>query len=306
VLNERTGSHWRKQFSFDFDIIEVVNGYELGKNDIPGQNLRRYFDLLNLGRRYAAVGSSDSHKLTNEWAGYPRTYVRVEDDRPGRATAAEIAASLRAGHAVVSLGPFIEAHIGEAGPGDTVEVAPGKVPLDVSVRAADWVDATRLDLVVGGDTVDSFELGPSDSRDSLRWAKTIDVPVTYDTFIVLVVRGERPLDEVMPGRHAIPFAFTNPIWVNVGKPPVVGARAAQLGRGARGAPNAEVSLLAEPGETEQMAEGERIEQVSQAAQEPRDAGTFAGTFDASSAGPPFAFPDGGPHAILRGVDSRAP
>jgi hypothetical protein len=295
VLNERTGSHWRKQFSFDFDLIEVVNGYELGSADVPGKNLRRYFDLLNLGRRYTAVGSSDSHKLTNEWAGYPRTYVRVADDRPGRATAAEIAASLRAGHAVVSLGPFIEAHIGEAGPGDTVEVAPGTVPLDVTVRAADWVDATRLDLVVGGDIVDSFDLAGSDSRESLRWARTLDVPVSFDTFIAVVVHGERPLDEVMPGRHAIPFAFTNPIWVNVGKPPAVDARGSRLGRAGHGAtPGAEPSAPAEPIEGEQMDQAEQTEQAErperiEEGRSPPDAGTF----QASSSGPPLVFPEGG-------------
>jgi hypothetical protein len=218
VLNERTGAHWRKQFSFDFDLIEVVNGYELGSADLPWKNLRRYFDLLNLGRRYTAVGSSDSHKLTNEWAGYPRTYVRVADDRPGAASPAEIAASLREGHAMVSLGPFVEAHVGEAGPGDTVQVAPGSVPLDVTVRAADWVDATRLDLVVGGEIVDSYELPPPASRDSFRWARTIDVPVAWDTYIAVVVRGDRTVDQVMPGRSVKPFAFTNPIWIDVGRP----------------------------------------------------------------------------------------
>ncbi|HVW30843.1 MAG TPA: CehA/McbA family metallohydrolase, partial [Polyangiaceae bacterium] len=218
VLNERTGTHWRKQFSFDFDLIEVVNGYELGSSDVPWKNLHRYFDLLNLGRRYTAVGSSDSHKLTNEWAGYPRTYVRVADDRPNAASAEEIAASLRAGHAIVSLGPFVEAHVGEAGPGDTVRVAPGTVPLDVTVRAADWVDATRLDLVVGGDIVDSYELPPPASRDSFRWARTIDVPVSWNTFISVVVQGDRAVDQVMPGRSVKPFAFTNPIWIDVGAP----------------------------------------------------------------------------------------
>jgi hypothetical protein len=233
VLNEKTGAHWRKQFSFDFDLIEVVNGYELGTADLPWKNLHKYFDLLNLGRRYTAVGSSDSHKLTNEWAGYPRTYVRVADDRPGHATAIEIAQSLRAGHAMVSLGPFVEARIGESGPGDTVDVAPGSVPLDVTVRAADWVDATRLDLVVGGDIADSYELPPPGSRESFRWARTIDVPVTADTYIAVVVRGDRPIDQVMPGRGVTPFAFTNPIWVNVERAGTdrTGTRGSGPGRG---------------------------------------------------------------------------
>jgi hypothetical protein len=232
VLNEKTGSHWRKQFSFDFDLIEVINGYELGTAELPWKNLHKYFDLLNLGRKYTAVGSSDSHKLTNEWAGYPRTYVRVADDRPGAATPAEIAASLRAGHAMVSLGPFIEARVGESGPGDTVEVSPGSVPLDVTVRAADWVDATRLDLVVGGDIVDSYELPPPTARDSFRWARTIDVPVSFDTYIAVVVRGDRPMEQVMPGKSVTPFAFTNPIWIDVGKP--ANDAATRFGRPGRG------------------------------------------------------------------------
>ena len=92
------------------------------------------------------------------------------------------------------------------------------MPLDVTVRAADWIDVSHLDLVAGGDVIDSFDLGAPDPGTGSKWARTIDVPVPYDTFIVLVARGERPIDEVMPGRHVVPFAFTNPIWVNAGRP----------------------------------------------------------------------------------------
>ncbi|HVU05070.1 MAG TPA: CehA/McbA family metallohydrolase [Polyangiaceae bacterium] len=219
VLNERTGARWRKQFSFDFDAIEVANGYELGKVDIVGRNLRRYFDLLNLGRRYTAVGNSDSHKLTNEWAGYPRTYVRVADDHPGRASAEEIAKSIRDGHATVSLGPIVEARIGVAGPGDTVHTTPGTLPLDITVRAPQWVSVDRVDVVVSGDTVDSFDVGAADRESGgVRFSRTVDLVAEHDAFVVVVATGDRPLDLVLPGKHVTPFAFTNPIWVNVGRP----------------------------------------------------------------------------------------
>jgi hypothetical protein len=218
VLNERTGAHWKKAFSFDFDLIEVANGYELGKVDIIGRNLHRYFELLELGRRYTAVGSSDSHKLTNEWAGYPRTYVRVTDDRPGHASPEEIAAALRDGHAIVSLGPFIDAHVGTSGPGDTVQTAPGTLPLDVTVRAADWVKINRLDVVVDGETTESFDVTDADRRGNVSFARTVDVPVTHDAWMVVVATGDRPLESVLPGKHVSAFAFTNPIWVNVGRP----------------------------------------------------------------------------------------
>jgi hypothetical protein len=228
ALNERTGAHFRKNFSFDFDLIEVVNGWELGTVDVLGRNLVRYFDLLNLGHRYTAVGSSDSHKLTNEWAGYPRTYIRVPDDRPDRVTAQEIATALKAGHAIVSMGPFVEARIGEAGPGDTVQASPGTVPLDITVRSADWVQVNRVDVIVDGDTVDSFEVGEADGANNVRWAKVVDVPVVHDSWVAVVVSGTHPVDEVLPGLHVAPFAFTNPIYVDIGEasePPPRRARA---------------------------------------------------------------------------------
>jgi hypothetical protein len=180
--------------------------------------LHRYYDLLNLGRRYTCVGSSDSHKMTNEWAGYPRTYVRVADDRPGAVTAEELAAALKAGHAVVSLGPFVEAHVGEAGPGDTVRAAPGTVPLDVTVRSADWVNVSRVEIVENGDTVFGFDIAEEEGTGNVRWARTVDVPVSVNSWIMVVVTGTRTVDEVLPGLHVAPFAFTNPIYVDVDEP----------------------------------------------------------------------------------------
>jgi hypothetical protein len=215
ALNERTGAHWRKQFSFDFDLIEVINGYELGDSEVFMKNLHRYFDLLNLGHHYTAVGSSDSHKMTNEWAGYPRTYVRVANDRPGNVTASELASSLKSGHATVSLGPFIEAHIGEAGPGDTITSTPGILPLDIAVRAAAWVSVNRVDVFVNGELADTFDVGSGVDAANRRFSRTVDLPLTEDAWIVVAARGDHPIDEVLPGLHVPPFAFTNPIYVDV-------------------------------------------------------------------------------------------
>lgn len=216
ALDEATGASFRRGFSLDFDVIEVVNGYELGDPRAVEANLVRYFALLNLGRRYTAVGSSDSHKLSTEWAGYPRTYVRVKDDRPGSVNEAEIAASLRAGHAVVSLGPFLDAHIGEAGPGDTARTTAGVVPLEIIVRAADWAPVSRVDVVVGGQIVESIDVGSSGRQSGLVWTDTLDLPTEHDCWVMVIARGERPLDGLLPGMHVLPFAFTNPIYVQVG------------------------------------------------------------------------------------------
>jgi hypothetical protein len=48
----------------------------------------------------------------------------------------------------------------------------------------------------------------------VRLRRTVGVPVTQDGWLVAVVTGDTPLDDVLPGTGARPFAFTNPIWVD--------------------------------------------------------------------------------------------
>src|SRR5690606_6462216 len=80
--------------SFDFDTIEVVNGFELNDEPVMERNLADWFALLNLGYRYTAVGNSDSHSLVHQWVGFPRTYVRVETEHLSRLQGIEVAHAL--------------------------------------------------------------------------------------------------------------------------------------------------------------------------------------------------------------------
>ena len=75
-LDCKTGSADAGGFSYDFDVIEVFNGFERDLPTIEG-NLQDWYGLLASGRRYTAVGNSDSHRLVTQWAGYPRTYVAL-------------------------------------------------------------------------------------------------------------------------------------------------------------------------------------------------------------------------------------
>ena len=52
------------------------------------QVLRDYWALLDFGWRYAATGSSDSHRIQYHWAGYPRTMVTVDPHAHRRRDAA--------------------------------------------------------------------------------------------------------------------------------------------------------------------------------------------------------------------------
>jgi hypothetical protein len=90
----------------DFDLIEVYNGYDLGVPSRVEQVMRDWYALLSAGHRMVATGSSDSHSIQYQWAGYPRTMVAL----PEHGAALDVAAlvrSLRQGRAQATSGPVV-------------------------------------------------------------------------------------------------------------------------------------------------------------------------------------------------------
>jgi hypothetical protein len=214
----------------DFDALEVYNGYDIAVPARVDEVLEDWFALLAAGQRYVATGSSDSHRIQYQWAGYPRTVVRASSARPIDPLA--VVAELKAGHAFVTSGPFIDATIDGHGPGETVAAANAKA-VHVVVRAVPWIDVTSLELVVNGKVTTTLPIAnpiPTEAegrtaRDPLPTleASTIrleqDVPLVLPpaskvpTWVVVVVRGTRLLDDVLPFMPVPPRAFTNPIWI---------------------------------------------------------------------------------------------
>jgi hypothetical protein len=169
--------------------------------------------LLNTGARYVGTASSDSHHIGYEQAGYPRTYVYT----PGAGNTAPedtgaLLRSLRSGHAFGTSGPMLFASVGNSIPGDTVRIATGDVPLHIRIMAAPWIDVDQLEVYRDGVRV--VVLSVPQSTTPLRFDETLTVPgPATRSFFVVVARGSRPLDVVLPHLNARPFAFTNPIWI---------------------------------------------------------------------------------------------
>jgi hypothetical protein len=211
-LDPVTGSSSLEDFSFEFDSIELANGYDLENPKVLDDNLKEYFGLLNSGRRFSVVGNSDSHRLTVNWVGHPRTYVRVADDRPQAATAADVAAQVRAGHTSVSNGIFILALAnGVAGPGDILSEK--RVTLQISARAPAWSNLRRLELFANG-ALHSTKQVTAPANQPLRVDWEVDLDLAGDTWLVVAARGEKPLTLAFPGRRVLPFAFTNPLYID--------------------------------------------------------------------------------------------
>jgi hypothetical protein len=230
-LDTKTGRaerDWRD----DFDSLEVYNGADGADRARVEVVLKDWLRLLMLGYRYVATGDSDSHRIQYQWAGYPRTYVSLPREQAGDTGApvdvAALIASLKEGHAFVTSGPIVEATVNGQGPGSTVFTPQPVARLHVVVRAAPWVDVSEVEVLLGVNTLARVSV-PSHptltgspagdlaaaSAAAVRFERDFDVPMSGSgqRFVVVVVRGNRSMDDVLPYMPIQPLAFTNPIWL---------------------------------------------------------------------------------------------
>jgi hypothetical protein len=220
----------------DFDTLEVYNGYESRTAEQIDVDLHDWYALMNLGFRYAATGSSDSHRIQYQWAGYPRTMAIVGEEAGGDQGAPidtqAVVAAIKKGHSFVTSGPMIELSIAGARPGDEITTEDTVVKGHLRVRAAPWIDVTSAEIVVGGKSVETIAVAPrppllgaelgdkaeAEAR-TIRYDGDVSVPVgSESTWVVVVVRGDRKMDDALPFMPVAPRAFTNPIYIKKSAP----------------------------------------------------------------------------------------
>jgi hypothetical protein len=212
-LDPLTGMVERPEYWDDeFDLIEVFN--DSGWLDNRAGTVASWFAILGSGRPVFAVGSSDSHSLRSSPVGYPRTCIAVGTDDPRQLDGDLIRDRLSAGHATVSGGIYVGARVGAAGPGDTATTG-ALAMVEITVQAASWVDVDTVEVVVDGQTADTFAVTAADAdpgNPAVRWRRTVAVDVAAaGSFVVVAAHGDRDLSPVHPGRE--PFGVTNPIFL---------------------------------------------------------------------------------------------
>ncbi|MBS2016410.1 MAG: PHP domain-containing protein [Deltaproteobacteria bacterium] len=238
----------------DFDTLEVYNGYDLAVRGRTEQVLDDWFALLSLGKRIGATGSSDSHRIQYQWAGYPRTYALVDPKQAGETgqpiDTAAVVGAIKRGRTVVTSGPMIELEVmseGKVGhPGEEVPTPHGPLTGKLRVRAAPWVDVTSVEIVAGmppvpptGAAAGKGEAPPGKrevifkaavpsrptklgkeegsldeaGQRTLRFETDLSLNLPENArWMVVVVRGERKLDDALPFMPIQPLAFTGPIF----------------------------------------------------------------------------------------------
>lgn len=215
-FDARTDRAGKPGFSWDFDALEVLNGYQDAERKNIDRVIDDWFSLLNHGHIVTATGNSDTHHLTYNLGGYPRNYVALKEDDPTQVKAEAVTRAVRAHRSFFTTGPIVKLTVNGAGMGDVVAARGGVARADLEVQAAPWIGVDRVILYVGGQEAHRFTVPPG--AGPVRFRGSYDLKVTKDSYVVLRVDGERPLWPVVGDNKNFdvrPLALTNPVFLDV-------------------------------------------------------------------------------------------
>jgi len=198
-------------WSTQFDSIEIINGGDL--TAAQESTMPAWYSFLNRGYRFAGTAGSDTHKLTNEVGGV-RNWIASDTDDPALLDPSQMAENVRAQKLIVSTGPFVNFSIGEAGLGEVTTDDDGTVTLNVRVQAPLFMEVKRMTVIGNGEIVSELDISAMADEENpvLRYDSSIDVTPAVDTWYIVIVEGDNGFNPVSGKR---PFAFTNPIYVDV-------------------------------------------------------------------------------------------
>ncbi|MEO8699000.1 MAG: CehA/McbA family metallohydrolase [Kofleriaceae bacterium] len=214
-FDDQRDTSTRKGFSYDFDAIELLNGYQDTNHKSIDRIMRDWFALLNRGHIVTATGNSDTHHLNYNLGGYPRNYVLVANDDPAVVTGIDVARGVKAHHVFFTTGPYVETTIGTTGIGDLAPAPGGKATLDIVVKAPPWVSVSRVIVYITGIEAKRWTVPAGTAVE--RFHEKYDLAVAADTYVLVRVEGDQPLTPVVGGGTSIavtPFAMTNPIFLD--------------------------------------------------------------------------------------------
>lgn len=212
----------KKAPRFECDAIEVVTSAAM-QSDI----LRLYHDwfaLLNHGHRVAAIGSSDTHHVSEFILGQARTYAACRATDPAKIDVDEVCAAFRRGRLLVSFGLLANMTVDErfqvgdlaTGLGDELRIA-------VEVWGPSWVNADRLEVYANGLRVHAAAIAPGEQPRKARVAFTLPRPA-HDVHLVAIATGpgttvpfweiSRPYQPTSKTVNPRVIGSTNPIWID--------------------------------------------------------------------------------------------
>ena len=195
----------------------MLNGYQDSERRSVDRMIDDWFALLNHGHIVTATGNSDTHHLDHNIGGYPRNYVRVQEDQPqSLREPLEIPRAVKGHHAFFTTGPFVDLAVDGAGIGDVAPARGGDAKVALEVRAAPWVSVSTVTLYLDGHEAHRWKVDKSDA--GAASTRSFHVHVARDGWVVVRVDGDEPLAPVVGDRKRFdvrPLALTNPVFLDV-------------------------------------------------------------------------------------------
>jgi TolB protein len=186
------------------DYLEVVSFAE------PRATAEIWYRLLNLGFHLPAGAGTDA--MTNYASlrgpvGLNRVYLATKDH--GRDT---LTKALKEGRSFVTNGPLLGLEVEGKRPGDKLQLKTGKTRIRVQAAVRSIVPVTDIELVFNGRVIERLPV------DRAGRGVDFDGSVAVPGSGWLLLRASNPIPHTLI-QDTIPYATTNPVWVNAGAPP---------------------------------------------------------------------------------------
>jgi hypothetical protein len=179
--------------------------------------------LLNQGLRVTAVGVADAHSVYGNGVGCWRCYLPSSTDEPAKIDWAELSPHAKAGHLVLSTGPFLEVTTQNGKIAGDDDRSTGGIDLKVRVQCTDWMDIDRVQVLVNSrpDPKLNFTRAthPQMFKDGvIKFDEKIHVPLQKDAHLIVVAIDEDGDQKIGYGTSDYakirPCAYNNPIYVD--------------------------------------------------------------------------------------------
>ncbi|NLH50217.1 MAG: hypothetical protein GX444_16680 [Myxococcales bacterium] len=190
-----------------------------------------YLTLLAQGRRYVAVGDSDSHNPRKNETGKARTYIMTDEDEPAFVDLDEMMTNLKAGRAIATTGPFLEFWVDGYPIGADVYAPGGEVEVRIRAQAPPWMSFDRIEIYgnglligeIGADAGDEY-LGCDTAGATIagrgritRFDGTVACRIEQDTNLVVVGIGYEGMTPISQPIEWPAFELTDNLIAGINK-----------------------------------------------------------------------------------------
>lgn len=220
-LEQETSETALLHFDTSFDIFEVMNGpYFYGSNSVAVED---WLHLLNRGYYFPIVGSSDSHSTDGDEPGYSRTYAAYKGKKGEKLDISSLLLAVREGRSFATNGPLVEFRVNsQYASGDTMTTKTGKVSIWMKAASAPWISIDEVKIIINGERKLIFPVKAKE-MDVRKFEEEVSLTLKRDAYIAIEVLGhktlypvlQRPSDDGSLENAVVPYALTNPVFVDV-------------------------------------------------------------------------------------------